>query len=62
MRACDVPPNVLDHDEHKLVERLDGSPWMRRLNVPGVTKRCTRPGMAIGLYRDTNTLAVIPGG
>ncbi|MCK5118857.1 MAG: hypothetical protein KAQ78_04695, partial [Candidatus Latescibacteria bacterium] len=53
---------VRAYDEPILVERLDGSPWMPHLNVPGITRRCTRPGMAIGLYRDTNTLAVIPGG
>ena len=26
--AVDVPPEVRDHDEHMLVERLDGSLWM----------------------------------
>ncbi|MFW5923188.1 MAG: sialidase family protein [Planctomycetota bacterium] len=26
--ACDVPPDVRDHDEHMIVERNDGSLWM----------------------------------
>jgi hypothetical protein len=26
--ACDVPPDVRNHDEHMLVERKDGSLWM----------------------------------
>ncbi|MCF7853315.1 MAG: glycoside hydrolase [Candidatus Pacebacteria bacterium] len=25
--ACDVPPNVRDHDEHMIVERRDGTLW-----------------------------------
>lgn len=42
--ACDVPPEVRNHDEHMIVERCDGSLWMLVRTVYGIGESVSTDG------------------